>query len=177
MNLTTDQYRILIPSEFEKLRDGIEKSRLRIIVSILMFTGMRYRELLAFAGHLTWFDSTNRAISLPERYTKTKKERVIHLTPTFSKELNLYLREHKALEVPSIQSMETNLKRWRAPGTPKIFRKSWESWLLFAGYDSLKVALAQGHTQTIQLNHYANMSARLKSEADLVKKYTEGWGT
>jgi integrase len=171
-----DQYRILTPSEYEILHERIPKTRLRILVDILMFTGMRYRELEKFSDHLTWFDPINRAICLPAQATKTKRERTIHLTPQFTKELNQYLREYKRLEVPAIQTMQVSLARWKTWATPKTFRKSWESWLLFAGYDSMKVALSQGHTQTIQLNHYANMSARLKSESEGVKKYTEGWG-
>jgi integrase len=180
MNLEKDQYRILTPSDYESLVESIPKSRHRIIIESLLFTGMRYAEFKHFSRHLSWLDEKNRAITIPAGYTKTNKERVIHLTPAFTKILSLYLREYKKLEVPSIQSMEINLKRWWKKEdwypTPKTFRKTLESWLLFAGYDSLKVALSQGHTQTIQLNHYANMSARLKSEAEAVKRLTEGWG-
>ena len=195
------QYRILIPSEWEALKDSIEKSRLRIVVEGLLFTGMRYSEYERFSNHLEWFDARNRAISLPAKASKTGRDRTIHLTPQFTKDMSLYLREHKRLEVPSIQAMNKNLERWYwkigAFGTrndefhdtfwsptPKTFRKTWESWLLFTKqddgrpkYDSLMIAHSQGHTQTIQLNHYMNMSARLKSEAEAVKRLTEGWGT
>lgn len=171
-----DQYRILTPTEFESLLENIPKTRLRMVVNAMMFTGMRYEELKKFAGHLVWLDSSNRAICIPAKYTKTQRERTIHLTPQFTKELTQYLKEFKTLEVPSIQSMQVGLERWGSFATPKTFRKTWESWLLFAGYDSLKVALSQGHSQTIQYHHYVNMSARLKSDAEKVKKMTEGWG-
>ena len=183
-----DIYRILIPSEWEALRDSIPLTRLRMVVSVLMFTGMRYTELQAFAGHLRWFDAKNRAITLPGASTKTGKARTIHLTPAFSRELELYLKEHKKLEVPGSRTMEENLERWLTPRldiqdiepwipTPKTFRKSWESWLLAAGYPSMAVALSQGHSELISYGHYANLDPRLKSEMEQVKKLTEGWGT
>jgi len=170
------QYQILTPSEFEALRENIPKTRLRIVADALMFTGMRYEELKKFSGHLVWLDSTNRCICIPAKYTKTGKERTIHLTPAFTKELTQYLREFKKIDVPSLQSMEMNMKRWNTTATPKTFRKSWETWLMFAGYDSWKVAQSQGHSQVIQYHHYVNLSARLKSEMEAVKRLTEGWG-
>lgn len=171
-----DQYKILTPSEYEQLKENIPKTRLRIVIDALLFTGMRYEELKRFSQHIVWFDATNRAITIPARFTKTQRERVIHLTPAFTKELSQYLREFKKLEIPEIQSMQVSLKRWKCDATPKTFRKTWESWLLFAGYPPLQVALSQGHSQTIQYHHYVNMSARLKSEVEKVKFYTLGWG-
>jgi len=191
-----ETYRILIPSEYEDLLDAIEKERLRIDIETLMNTGMRYTELEYFAKHLKIFDAKNNAITLPQEATKTKRERVIHLTPAFSKRLYQYLREHKTLDVPCRRTMDDNLKRWWQcvvalirynnlekdytddwyPST-KTFRKSWESCLLAAGYQSMIVALSQGHSQLISYGYYANPDPRLKSEMEQVKKLTEGWGT
>jgi len=200
--MTSDQYRILTPSEYEAFRDAIPKTRLRAVIDALLFTGMRYAELERFADNLSWFDAKNRAIVLPAKATKTGKERTVQLTPAYTKTLSQHLREYKSLEVPHITVMNHNMKRWwqsvdfiiaemlqKKEGfdwypTPKTLRKTWESWLLFTKqddgrpkYDSLMIAHSQGHTQTIQLNHYMNMSARLKSEAEAVRRYTEGWGT
>jgi len=195
--MSKETYRILIPSEYQALLDAIEKERLRICIETLMNTGMRYTELEYFSGHLKIFDAKNNALKLPVEATKTKRERVIHLTPAFSKRLYQYLREHKALEVPSRRVMDTNLKRWWInsivdtgsitkaewvinntwhPST-KTFRKSWESWLLASGYQSMPVALSQGHSELISYGHYANLDPRLKSEMEAVRKLTEGWGT
>lgn len=181
------QYRILIPSEYEALRDSIPKTKHRIIIDTLLFSGMRYSELSLFVHNLMWFDAKNRAISLPAHSTKTKKERVIHLTPAFTKCLDQYLREFKKIDVPHIVTMGRDLKRWWfAAGptmcqswepTPKTFRKTWESWLLAAGYPSMAVALSQGHSELISYGHYANLDPRLKSEMDQVRKLTEGWST
>jgi len=185
------QYRILIPSEYEALRDNIPKTKHRIVVDTLLFTGMRYSELSMFSHNLGWFDAKNRAIVLPWWTTKTERERVIHLTPAFTKSLDdsiRWLKGHdETLEVPGIRSMARDLRRWHcmndgdghplpAP-TPKTFRKTWESWLLASGYSSMAVALSQGHSELISYGHYANLDPRLKSEMEQVKKLTEGWGT
>jgi len=199
--MTDDIYRILIPSEWEALRDAIPLTRLRMVVSVLMSTGMRYTELLAFAEHLRWFDAKNRAITLPASVTKTRIARTIHLTPAFTKELALYLKEHKVLEVPGRRTMEGNLTRWwedttksnwqyQEPPietwilTPKTFRKSWISWLLAVRrqdgspmYSYMDIAKSAGHSVRVCETYYANLDPRLKSEMELVRKYTEGWGT
>jgi len=181
-----DQYRILIPSEWEALKDSIEKSRLRIVVEGLLFTGMRYSEYERFSNHLEWFDVKNRAISLPAKASKTGRDRTIHLTPQFTKDMSLYLREHKKLEVPSIQAMNMNLRRWHSScalavddqhPNPKTFRKTWESWLLASYPDrSMAIALSQGHSELISYGHYMNLDPRLKSEMDRVRELTKGWG-
>lgn len=189
MTMTSTNYRILTPSEYEALRDAATSHRFRMILDTLLFTGMRYSELERFAEDITCFDSKNRAITLVAAYTKTKKERVIHLTPAFCTALSQYLREFKELEIPHRLTMNQNLKRWYLQReqrmaqrndqwpTVKTFRKTWESWLLASGYQSMPVALSQGHSELISFGHYANLDPRLKSEMDKVRKYTEGWGT
>lgn len=179
MNMTNeDQYRILIPSEYETLRAGIPKTGHRITIDSLLFTGMRYSELKWFSGHLSTLDVKNRAVSLPGKATKTNRGRTIHLTAGFTQTLDDYIRSGQSLDVPDISSMNRNLKRWGGMhATPKTFRKTWESWLLAAGYPSMQIALSQGHTELISFSHYANLDARLKSEMEKVRRYTEGWGT
>ena len=187
--MITDAYRILTPSEYLALLDAIPKEHHEMQVRTMMNTGMRYRELQAFADNLPWFDAKNNAITLPAGYCKTNISRHVHLTPTFSRELAKYLLRHRSLEFPDRHAMNQNLKRWwRSQGetqysslvewlpTPKTFRKSWESWLLMADYSIHKVAMSQGHTVAVSEHHYANLSPRLKSEMEQVKKMTEGWG-
>lgn len=189
-----DLYRILTPSEFQGMKDAplgrsykIGTQQRNIWLDTLMFTGMRYKELLWLDGHWTSFDSKNNAISLPAQFTKTNRDRVVHLTPFFSKTLAAYLREFKTLELPCRDAMNDNLRRWwkDIPGcsdffwypTPKTFRKSWESWLLFADYPLIKVSRSQGHTVAVCEHYYASLPPTLKSEAEQVKKMTEGWMT
>lgn len=188
-----EQYRILTPSDYWALKDAIlhnsrasKEEKHEIVVDLLLFTGMRYTELQVFAGNLSWFDARNRAISLPGRATKTREPRVIHLTPAFTKILETWIRRNKPIEVPHPVAMARNLKRWCNSGytkylfgwnpSPKTFRKTWESWLLAAGYTSMAVALSQGHSELISYGHYANLDPRLKSEMDEVRELTKGWG-
>jgi len=195
-----ETYRILIPSEYQALLDAIEKERLRICIESLMNTGMRYTELEYFAGHLKTFDSKNNAITLSAEATKTKRERVIHLTPAFSKRLYTYLREHKALDVPIRRTMDDNLKRWwnriqRHEQDPdnysswypstKTFRKTWATYLTFARTLHLvgertwtfeDVYKSMGHSPEVLMRFYYSGSPVLKSESDAVRKLTEGWG-
>ena len=184
MKRTRDEFRILTPGEYERLRDQCPKTRLRAGLDFLLFTGMRYSEARRACRHIDeWFDEKNRAIIIPAEHTKTNRRREVHLTPAYTKQLSLYLREWKTLDLPHQRTFERNMARWWGIDinnwypTPKTLRKTWESWLIYTGYDPMKVALSQGHSQVIQMHHYASMSARLKSEVDAVKRLTEGWMT
>lgn len=194
-----DLYRILTPSEFQAMKDAplpnhfkISTQQRNMWLDVMMSTGMRYKELLILDANWEWFDSKNNAITLPKEFTKTKKDRTVHLTPAFSKGLAQYLHEFKTVELPTINVMNANLRRWSKATfwengketfpygyypTVKTFRKSWESWLLMADYSIHKVALSQGHTVAVSEHHYANLSASLKSEVEAIKKLTNGWHT
>lgn len=106
----SDLYRILIPSEYQALRDVVPKSKHRILIDTMQNTGMRYEELRDFAEHLGWFDIQNRCIFLPKGFTKTGKARTVHLTPSFTKALSQHLREFKTLDFPLRRVMNGNLK-------------------------------------------------------------------
>lgn len=194
----TDIYRILSPSEYKLLLASIPKLENRIRVETMMNTGMRYSELQEFSDHPDWFHPKDRCIVIPgaslkqgkaTRSTRSKRnkrkaytrDRTVHLTPVFSERLEMYLSSHK-LKFPDRKTMGMNLRRWYPDGSPwsplpKTFRKTWETWLIFAGYDSMKVAVSQGHTQTVQIAHYQNLMGCLKNEVETVKELTRGWMT
>jgi integrase len=171
-------YRIFSPSEYKQLLTGIDKVDNRFRVETMLMTGMRYEELLRFEPK--FFKPKTRDITLPASITKTRRGRAVQLTPTFSAKLELFLSK-SALNYPNRSTMNANLKRWcKKAGIDwtincKTFRKTIETWLIFAGFDSMKVAISQGHTQTVQIAHYQNMSSCLKNELKEVKEYTEGW--
>lgn len=192
-----DLYRILTPSEFQAMKDAplvqgyrIGTQQRNMWLDVLMFTGMRYQELM-WCENFGWknVDNKNNAITLPKAFTKTNMDRTVHLTPAFSKSLASYLREFKTLCLPSRDAMNDRLKGWWLNAmieppypvlwypTPKTFRKSWESWLLFADYPLIKVARSQGHTVAVCEHYYASLPPTLKSEVDAVKKLTGGWMT
>ena len=65
---------------------------------------------------------------------------------------------------------------------PKTFRKTWETYLIYAqanrekpGYTAMDVWASQGHTGAISLDHYYQSAGRLKSERDAVLELTKGW--
>lgn len=173
-------YRILSPSEYKKLLGGIDKVDQRFRIETMLNTGMRYEELRRFEKK--FFNPKTRDITLPASITKTKRGRAVQLTPNFSQKLEIFLSKSD-LNFPTRASMNTNLSRWAKNAgldwspDPKTFRKTIETWLIFAGYDSFKVAISQGHTQTVQIAHYQNMSSCLKNELKEVKEFTEGWMT
>lgn len=188
--MTDDIYRILAPSEYKALLQAIPRLDKRFLVECMMNTGMRYQELIDFGKHPQWFSPKNRCITLPASATKTQRGRTVHLTPQFSEKLELYLSQSE-LKFPGRANMAKDLKRWWMFSSvncdpnifcgwyvmPKTFRKTWETWLIFAGYDSLKVAVSQGHTQTVQIQHYQNLIGSLKNEVEHVKELTRGWMT
>ena len=175
-----DIFRIMSPSEIKQWMAGIEKVDNRFRVDTMLNTGMRYEELKKFEPK--YFSAKTRCITLPPNVTKTKRGRVVHLTPNYTKTLEIFL-SRASLGFPNRSTMNTNLKRWSnkaglnwSPNC-KTFRKTWESWLIFADYDSMKVAVSQGHSQTIQIAHYQNMASCLKNEQKEVKEICDGWMT
>lgn len=187
--MTDDQYRILAPSGYKALLQTIPRIDKRFLVECMMNTGMRYEELRRFGENPRWFRPKERTIVLPASSTKTRRGRTVHLTPQFSEKLEIYLsadyRDYTGfrLKFPGRANMNKDLSRWAILAeipyvpVPKTFRKTWETWLIFAGYDSLKVAVSQGHTQTVQIAHYQNLIGSLKNEVDAVKELTRGWMT
>lgn len=174
-----DIYKILSPSEYEQLLMGIPKVKNRFLVETMLNTGMRYEELRRFEKK--FFNPKTRDITLPAAITKTKRGRCVQLTPIYSRMLEVFL-SYSNLDFPTRATMNINFDRWcKKAGIwsvdCKTFRKTIETWLIYAGYDAYKVAISQGHTTTIQIAHYQNMSSCLKNELEQVKKLTEGWMT
>lgn len=173
-----DIYRILSPSEYEQLL-SVLKVENRFKVETMLNTGMRYEELRRFEKK--FFNPKTRDITLSASITKTKRGRCVQLTPTYSRMLEVFL-SYSDLDFPTRATMNVNLDRWCKKADIwsvdcKTFRKTIETWLIYAGYDAFKVAISQGHSTTVQIAHYQNMSSCLKNELDKVLKHTEGWMT
>jgi len=173
-------YRILSHSEFKQLINGIDKLDNRFRIEMMINTGMRYEELLRFQSK--FFNPKTRDITLPASITKTKRGRCVQLTPKFSDKLEMFLSKSD-LNFPNRSTMNKNLQRWALKAglswipNIKCFRKTIETWLIFAGFDPFKIAISQGHTTSIQIAHYQNMSSCLKNEAKEIKDFCEGWMT
>ena len=177
--------RILRPREYELLREVIPKIEHQIILDTLLYTGMRYVELLRFKKNPGWYDPQGGYIYLPPEASKKRKrtmrERYVYLSSRGKTIIPLFLK--MKIAIPSRTAWNEDMRRWgERAGIGKIrlcaktTRKTWESWLMSSYPDkALLIAMSQGHTQITAMNHYLNLPF---SGEDIrrIKEYTTGWG-
>ncbi len=184
--------RILRPNEYDKLLDTIErqktKYKYREIINALLYTGMRYVELMRFHEHDTthkddrWFDKKAMVIYLPpeasRKEKRTMKERYVYLSSQGVIHVENFLLYVDKL--PSRDSLNMMLRFWgRKAGlgniSVKTFRKTWESWLV-ASYPTLipLIAMSQGHTEITAMKHYLNLPFT-KEDLEEIRIRTAGW--
>lgn len=192
------EIRALTPEDFDKLREQAPSSEEKFLLDLMINTGMRYVELQRYiksTGDIKiikgikdiksgWFDYKRNKIVLPSNATKTFETRNVLLTPRFTDILKREL-ERKNTEMPiiSYQTLDNRLKKWAIKGdidkphiiAVKTFRKSWESWLVSADKNVLKVLASQGHRSTIALDHYLTYGFTSEEKEEMIKR-TEGWG-
>jgi len=186
--------RILKPSEFDGIRKQPKKFESKFILDLLLNTGMRYSELHRFVDNLTgetkdsfeWFNPDEDTIILPKKATKTKVQRDITLTHTFTEKLVDYM-EHTdgKLHLPTIPVLDDNLKRWGIKANidkptviaVKTFRKTLESWLVFAEKNVFYILSSQGHSDAVALKHYISRVNKWNDwEKEEIIKRTRDWG-
>ncbi len=177
--------RILRPTEYESLREAIPKLHHRLIVEALLFTGMRWVELVRFKDNPAWYDSQGGYIYLPpeasRKKERTMRDRYIYLSAQGRGVIPMFLKVRE--KIPSRIAMNENLKRWAVAGgidpigiSVKTFRKTWESWLMASFPDkALLIAMSQGHTQLTAMNHYLNLPFS-PQDMERIRSYTQGWG-
>ena len=175
--------RILTPLEYTRIRNEMKRQH-KIYFDGLLFTGMRYEEYLRFLDHPEWFQPERSAIHLPREASLKKKRR--------QPERYVILSNYG---LPLIERLfDQNLPRLTRQGwrkslvkaaieadisidgiTPKMTRKTWESWLV-CSYPALtmQIALSQGHTNITAMNHYLNISFS-QFEKEAMKKYVGGF--
>lgn len=184
---------VLRPSEYYEIRSRCNR-KYQIIFDLLLYTGMRYEELVRLKNHKEWIDFKNKRIYLPggEGQKKVKRRsvsRVIRLSNQGVKALEgLFDVElpskavvdqyiyRKFRNIVPLQKIEVNGKTYyNHPFSLKTFRKTWESWLLYyyEGRESF-IAQSQGHTVDIQFKDYFAGSLSEKDKIDM-KPYVEGW--
>jgi integrase len=148
----TEFYRLLKPSEVLKIESVIQNSDLRMSFKTAINTGMRYKELRLFADHPEWFHYNRKIIIIPKKYTKTREERKINLTPQFSELLYYFFHGDHRLKYSVYQSWASNLRRWAALAgvehpedlSAGSTRKAWESWLIESGLSLSRILASQG---------------------------------
>ena len=177
----TEFYRMLKVHEVQDMLDVIKKTAYNFSFKTAVYTGMRYKELKAVAKHPEWHNHKRHIIIIPAKFSKTKEERKVNLTPQFSELLYYYLKSGK-LVYPSYQTWSENLRRWATEAklthpediTAGSTRKAWESWLIESGHPISKILASQGHDMNTSMRHYYNNDVT-PAERELMKKETEGW--
>lgn len=175
-------YRMLKVHEVKKIESVIKKNDYKMSFKVAVNTGMRYKELQIFAKHPEFFKPDRNIIILPKKYTKTKEERKVNLTPQFSELLSFFLNGNGKLHYPSYQAWTENIRRWcKKAGivspddlSAGSTRKSWESWLIESGYPISKILASQGHDMNTSMKHYYNNDVT-PEERERMKEETKGW--
>jgi len=186
--------RILKPSEYDAIREQPEKYKNKFILDLFLNTGMRYAELKRFVANVNdknsgfkWFRPEEEMIILPKQATKTKIQREVILTPAFTEKLKdeIERNDGQLYPLPAYQVLDENLKRWaRKAGIEmpeiiavKTFRKTWESWLVYANKNIFYILSSQGHSNAVALKHYVKKITKWdeKEKKEIIKR-TQGWG-
>jgi len=153
---------------------------------------MRLSEVKQLRDNPTIFDRERGTIAIrsgKDRATQTARN--ICLSDKGKQAVEAYLKNPIVPGSPTAWQM--NLIRWaergrlaplpghEATGNPygitvRTTRKTWESWLLAAFPDRLvHITLSQGHSETVSLRHYLNVSFTADERQD-IKREVRGWG-
>lgn len=190
--LTCNGSRVLTPTEADAIRAVISKPSARALFDVLLYTGLRFAELRQLAETPAIFDEERGTLTI--RSTKAKATQAGR---------NVILGDHGRAAVAAfleagakmpahVSAWQQNLIRWAeaahlaplpAPpekGNPygitvRTSRKTWESWLLSACPSEItRITLSQGHSETIALRHYLNVSFTA-AEREAIRAEVVGW--
>ena len=86
------------------------------------------------------------------------------------------------LNIPTRQTLNEDLQRWSIKAgigdkgiTPKMFRKTLVSWLVFCCPERLlEIMLSMGHTDNVSMKHYLGLPFR-NEDKDEMRNYIGGW--
>lgn len=195
--------RILTPREYERLVDQIEKDSLIRLVRVLMLTGARYEEIMRLKSCPECFNESDRSVWIRSGKQKARSpERYIPLTAAGVDAVRVFLDDPR-MKYPGPTAMGINLRVWceKAGFEPlpecqqrevslrnigkvrrnvwgasvKMFRRSWENWLLTAYPDRhMDIMKAQGHDATTSAIHYAG-AVFSADDVEQIRKYVYGW--
>lgn len=184
LHLYVRDIRIITPEEYEKLKAAIPLEAHRIMLDILLITGMRYIELIRLHDHAEWYNEKRNIIHLPEeaqrKHKRRQPERTIHPLPSmFGYILKNFWNERHP---PSETGWNENMQRWAKTAgiqpygmSVKTTRKTIESWLIAAGIPESAVCLRQGHDNLTSMRHYQGL-AFSDDEVRDIKTNLTAWG-
>lgn len=178
------EIRVLTPREYQRLKNVIPKKRHRILLDILMITGMRYIEVQRLWDHHEWYLKKENMIHLPQeaqrKHKRTQQERTIHPLPSmFELLLDVFYEERRP---PAESNWNRDLRKWaEAAGinpyglSAKTTRKTLESWCIASGIMESMVCLRQGHDNLTSMRHYQGL-AFSEDEVRNIEKQLTAWG-
>lgn len=193
--LVCNGQRVLTPDEVKSIQNVITKPSSRALFDLMLFTGLRLSEVKQIVDNPAIFDEKRKIITIrSSKKEATQKTRNVHLCENGITAIQTFL-DQKEKKIPSSPSAwQMNLIRWCRSArieplagkdvmdsgniygiTVRTTRKTLESWLLTANPDrSIYIALSQGHTVLVQLQHYLNLSYT-EEEREQIKEQVKGW--
>lgn len=104
--------RVLSPAEYRALEGQIQKTSLRLLVRALLFSGMRYQELLRLKKEPSLFDLERKTIRVKSGKARAcQKERYVSLTSEGVEAVRAFLEDERET-YPSAAGMGLNLQAW-----------------------------------------------------------------
>lgn len=187
--IVKDDTRILTPKEYERLKEKLPPGYIAIC-DVLLHTGMRMPEFIAFSKHYEWYDPRRRCIELPTTVIRKKKTlyktRQVNLTLEGCKAVEYFQKSIKNnLKIPSRQAMVGTLSRAAVEAKlpegdrgicPKMFRKMLVSYLMKCFPERMfEIAANMGHSLEVMRVNYTNLSFAPEDLND-IRKFVKGWG-
>jgi integrase len=191
------------PEEYQRFRDQLN-DQYKKICDAALYSGLRPIELRRLWKHPDWFDKTRRLINLPKGSIGKKKApqwRSVILTLegaiAIERFLSLELEErmvtvkvrgvvkkyllvgptdsawHQAL---TLAAEKAGLDGGTVGVCPKMFRKTWISWLVCAFEGKIaRISKSMGHSLKTMMDHYLGIGFT-KVEQDSIAVRVAGWG-
>lgn len=178
------ELRVLWPEEYKAIYAAAGKYKNQVILDTLLLTAGRITELKEMQINRQWFDFQAHAIHVMEHKEKRRekglKDRYIHLSTKGVEVIRSFL--YNKFYIPSYSTIQENLIRWAekanvdpAALSGKVFRKTYESWLMFYyPMKSLSILQSTGNSEKVALEHYLNLPFT-EEDRILMKDYVDGW--
>lgn len=197
--------RVLTPGEYRAIEAQIQKPSLRVLVRAMLFTGMRYQELIRLKKDPSLFDPDLR-MTVRVKSGKSRacqRERYVRLTPEGVEAVRSFLEDERE-NYPSPAGIALNLMSWSKAAeleevpdlsgeitiganagmerknvwgmSVKSFRKTWESWLTVTYPDQIDVITqSMGHEAVTAMKHYWGLPFTSDEKME-IRDMVKGWG-
>jgi integrase len=146
---------ILFPSQYQILVDHARDDRLTLMIIILFHSGIRYSELHQIdASH---YDKRSGKLRIDSTKAKCKNpSRWVTLTPAAREAVESWISAgFKPMSLQAYNERLGKIARYHGFNVSgKTSRKTYESWRLLLGDDSLKTCVEIGHEPSTAYAHY-----------------------